>query len=61
MSNLSRTLGFMWRHGGHVGVPNNSEKKWEFDSIIMQNLSDILPFFSTPTWPSHLVSENQEL
>ena len=26
---------------------------WEFDSIIMQNLSDILPLFCTPTWPSH--------
>jgi len=26
----------------------------------MQNLSDILPLFCTPTWPSHHVSENQE-
>ena len=34
---------------------------WEFDSIIMQNLSDILPLFCTPTWPSHHVSENQKL
>ena len=34
---------------------------WEFDSIVMQNLSDILPSFCTPTWPSHHVSENQEL
>ena len=33
---------------------------WEFDSIIMQNVSDILPLFCTPTWPSHHVSENQE-
>ena len=33
---------------------------WEFDSIVMQNLSDILPLFCTPTWPSHHVSENQE-
>ena len=33
---------------------------WEFDSIIMQNLSDILLLFCTPTWPSHHVSENQE-
>ena len=33
---------------------------WEFDSIIMQNLSDILPLFCTPTWPSYHVSENQE-
>ena len=30
---------------------------WEFDSIIMQNLSDILLLFCTPTWPSHYVSE----
>ena len=34
---------------------------WEFNFIIMQNLSDILPLFCTPTWPSHHVSENQEL
>ena len=34
---------------------------WEFDFIIMQNLSDILPLFYTPTWPFHHVSENQEL
>ena len=34
---------------------------WELDSVIMQNLSDILPLFCTPTWPSHHVSENQEL
>ena len=33
---------------------------WEFHSIIMQNLSDILPVFCTPKWPSHHVSENQE-
>ena len=33
---------------------------WEFDSIIMQNLSDILPLFFIPTWPSYHVSENQE-
>ena len=33
---------------------------WKFDSIIMQNLSDILPLFCTPTWLSHHVSENQE-
>ena len=32
---------------------------WEFESIIMQNLSDILPLFGTPTWPSHHVNENQ--
>ena len=34
---------------------------WEFDSIIMQNLSESLPLFCTPRWPSHHVSENQEL
>ena len=34
---------------------------WDFDSIIMQNLSDILPMFCIPTWPFHHVSENQEL
>ena len=33
---------------------------WEFDSIIKQNLSDILPLFCTPKWPSHHVSGNQE-
>ena len=33
---------------------------WEFDSIIMQNLSNILPFFCTPTWLSHHISANQE-
>ena len=33
---------------------------WEFDSIIMQNLSDILPLFCTQTWSSHHISENQE-
>ena len=45
-----------WRHGGHVGVQNNSE-----NSIIMQNLSDTLPLFCASTWPSHHMSENQEL
>ena len=34
---------------------------WEFDFIVTQNLSDILPLFCTSTWPSHDVSENQEL
>ena len=33
---------------------------WEFYSIIVQNLSDILSLFCTPTWPSNHVSENQE-
>ena len=32
---------------------------WDFDSIIMQNLSDT-PLFCTPTWPSHHVSEKQK-
>ena len=32
---------------------------WEFDSIIMQNLSDILPLFCPPTWTYH-VSEKQQ-
>ena len=27
----------------------------EFDSINMQNWSDILPFLYTPAWPSHKV------
>ena len=34
---------------------------WKFDSVIMQNLSDILSLFCIPTWLSHHVSENQEL
>ena len=33
---------------------------WDFDSIIMQNFSDVLPLFCTPTWPSHHVNNNQE-
>ena len=37
-----------------------AERFWDFDSISKQNLSDILPLFCTPTWPSHHVSENQE-
>ena len=32
---------------------------WKFDVIIMQNVSDILPLFCTPTWPSHHVNETQ--
>ena len=36
------------------------KKSWNFDFIIMQNVSDILPLFCTPTWPSHHVSENQQ-
>ena len=39
-----------WCHGGHVGGKNNSKKVfWDFDSIIMQNLSYILPLF----WQQH--------
>ena len=33
---------------------------WEFDSIIMQNLRDILPLFCMPIWPSLHVNENQK-
>ena len=33
---------------------------WEFDSITVQNLSDILPLFCAPTWPSRHVSKSQE-
>ena len=32
----------------------------EFDHIIMQNLSDILPLFCTPTWPSHHACDDPE-
>ena len=34
---------------------------WEVYSTIMQNLSDVLLLFCTPTWPSPHVSENQKL
>ena len=34
---------------------------WEFDSIIVQNLSDILPMFCAPTCRPHHVSATQEL
>ena len=33
---------------------------WEFYAILMQNFSDILLLFCTPTGPSQHVSENQE-
>ena len=33
---------------------------WEFDSIIMQNLSEILLLFCTPTCQPHHVSATQE-
>ena len=40
-------------------IENNSEKVlWEFDSIIMQNLFDMLLLVCIPTWPSHHVSKN---
>ena len=32
----------------------------ELDYIIMQNLSDILPLFCTPMWPSHYVCDDPE-
>ena len=52
---------FTLRHGRHVGAQNNSKNSpLDFDSIIMQNFSDILPLFCTPTWPPHQASENQE-
>mgnify|MGYP006896109077 CR=1 FL=1 len=42
-------------------LQNNREKVfWKFDAIIMQHLSNILPLFGTPAWPSHQVRENQE-
>ena len=54
----------MWRHGGHVGVKNNSAKslyRMLCCYYAKLNLSDILPLFCTPTWLSHHVSQNQEL
>ena len=54
---LTNSRFFTCSHGGHVGVHNNREKFfWEFYSIIMQNLSDILPLFCTPTYPSYHLS-----
>ena len=45
----------------NVGAQNNGKKSLlEAGSIIMQNLSDILPLFCKPTWLSHHVSQNQE-
>ena len=42
----------IWRHSGHVGRKNKSEKVfWEFDSIFMQNLLRHFLLFCTPTWP----------
>ena len=39
-----------WRHSGHVGGKNNSEKVfWKFNSIIMENLSYIFLLF----WHQH--------
>ena len=52
---------FTYCHSGHVGVQNNSEESLlEFDSIIVQNVNDILSLFCTPIWPPHHVRENQE-
>ena len=49
------------RHGGQVGVLNNSEKVfWEFGSITVQNASDILLLFCTSTWPSNHESASQD-
>ena len=33
---------------------------WDFDSIILKNLSDALPLPRKPMWPSHHGCENQE-
>ena len=33
---------------------------WEFDSVIMQNLSDILPLFCTPIWRSHQIDQKKK-
>ena len=52
---------FTRRHDGHVGVQNNSKRQSSTTVCIMQNLSAILPLLCTPTWPSHYVSENQEM
>ena len=50
---------FTWRHISHVGAQNNREKVfWDFDCIIMQNMSHNLLLFCAPTWPSHHVIEN---
>ena len=53
-------LVFMCRHGGHVGVQDKKKVFWEFDFIIMQNLSDVWPLFCAPIWLSHGVSEGKE-
>ena len=43
----------------YVGAQNNREKVfWEFDSIMIQNMSHNLLLFCAPTWPSHHVIEN---
>ena len=44
-------------------VHRTIEKKvfWEFDSIIMKNMSHNLLLFCAPTWPSHHVIENHLL
>ena len=34
---------------------------WEFDSIIVQNMSHNLLLFCAPTWPSYHVNENHLL
>ena len=44
-------------------VRRAKEKKvfWEFDSIIMQNMSHNLLLFCAPTWPSYRVIENHSI
>ena len=41
-------------------VHRTNEKKffWEFDSIVMQNMSHNLLLFCAQTWPSYHVIEN---
>ena len=51
---------FTWRHGGHVGEQNNSQKSLLGIWFYYYAKLAILPLFCTPTWPSHHVSENQE-
>ena len=49
---LNRTVYFRFSRAAMFGVQKSSEKSlWEFVSIIMQNLSDILPLLCTRTWP----------
>ena len=33
------------------------QKSWEFDAVVMQNMSDNLLMVYAPTWPSYHVIE----